>query len=1056
MSSSRRPYRLGLDLGSNSVGWFVVWLDGEGRPCGLGPGGVRIFPDGRDPQSRASNAASRRVARGMRRRRDRYLKRRERLIDQLVCFGLMPRNEAGRKKLEECDPYKLRADALDRKLPLYHVGRALFHLNQRRGFRSNRKTDSDGNEAGPIKEAVGKLEQAMEAESARTLGEFLWRRHRERQGVRVRNSGTATKVAYDHYPSRAMLKEEFNAIWAAQAHHHPEMTDGARDALRETIFHQRPLQEQPVGKCGLDPAKGLDDPDGFRLPRAHPLAQRFRILQEINNLEYGEVGRESIKLSDEQRKTLVLALSGKNKLSFDRMRALLKLPEGARFNLESDKRKELKGDETAAKLSHKDRFGKQWRAMDRARQCDVVEKLLATQNEDAMVGWLVDETGLDEAAARRVSSAALPMGHARLGRRAIGRLLPHMEAGLRYDEAAKEEYHSHSEKRSGEVVERLPYYGAWMPNAVTGSGDQRDGNQKRWGRLPNPTVHIGLGQLRRVVNGIAKEYGPPEEAVVEMTRSFKLPPSKVRELEREQAANQEKNEKRDRVIAGLGHVPNARNRLKMRLWEELDPDDPMDRCCPFTGEKISIQRLFSEEVEIEHLIPFSTSWDDGVANKVVALRYANRAKGQHAPFDAFGSSPTIDGRHYDWEVITQRAANLPKNKSWRFAPDAMQRFEKQGGFLARQLNETGWFARLAKDYVEGLTGPYKVWVVPGRLTEMIRAKWGLNSLLPDHNFTDRKNRADHRHHAIDALVAGLTDRSLLQAMATAYDDERDRITVPEPWETLREDLRTVLDAMTVSHRPDHAASDKLHEATAYGMVRYPDREGANLVYRKNLTALTRPEIGRIRDLRLREMVAAHIGAEEVKGKDLKEALESFNAAHEGRPHVKEGLRRVRILKPEKPEYLVTVRHGGRHEKSYSAGENAFVDIYETPDSRWQGEATTVFQAKRPGHRPRWRGREDAAFVMRVRKGDVIALDHEGKRQIMVVHRLEASANRFRLAAHNETGNLDKRHAESNDADPFRWLMASYNTLKDRGAERVRVDEMGRIWRISPMEAARSL
>ncbi len=793
MSKRNRPYRLGLDLGSNSIGWFVIWLGDDGKPCGLGPGGVRVFPDGRDPQSKASNAASRRVARGMRRRRDRYLKRRERLMGQLVQFGLMPDDWAARKKLEECDPYELRAAALDRPLPLHHIGRALFHLNQRRGFKSNRKTDSGDNEAGPIKEAVGRLGEAMEADGARTLGEFLWRRHRERQAVRVRNSGKAAKAAYDHYPSRRMLEREFDAIWSAQMRHHTEMTDEACDALRETIFHQRPLREQPVGKCALDPARNPDDADGFRLARAHPLAQRFRILQEINNLEYGEVGRESIKLSDEQRKTLVLALSGKNRLSFDRMRTILKLPEVARFNLESDKRKELKGDETAARLSHRNLFGKQWRNMDRSRQGGIVEQLLDTLDENAMIAWLMAETALDEKTARRISSAALPEGHVRLGRRAIGRLLPYMEAGKRYDEAAKEEYGSHSEKRTGEVLERLPYYGAWMPEAVTGSGDVRHDDQKRWGRLSNPTVHIGLGQLRRVVNAIAKEHGPPAEAVVEMTRGFKLPPGKVRELEREQATNQEKNDRRDGEIAGLGHAPNSRSRLKMRLWEELDPNDPLDRCCPFTGEKISIHRLFSEEVEIEHLIPFTASWDDSASNKVVATRYANRAKGPRTPFEAFGKSPTIQGFHYDWDAIAQRASNLPKRKSWRFAPDAMQRFEKEGGFLARQLNETGWFARLAKDYIEGLTGPYRVWVIPGRLTEMIRAKWGLNSLLPDHNFTNRKNRADHRHHAIDALVAGLTDRSLLQAMAGAYDDERDRIHVPQPWDSLRDDLGVVLD-----------------------------------------------------------------------------------------------------------------------------------------------------------------------------------------------------------------------------------------------------------------------
>ena len=166
---NHRPYRLGLDLGSNSIGWFVIWLDDGGKPCGLGPGGVRIFPDGRDPQSKASNAASRRVARGMRRRRDRYLKRRERLMDQLVGFGLMPADEAKRKKLEKCDPYRFRTDALDRELPLHHVGRALVPPEPAARFRSNRKTDSGDGESGPIKEAVGKLEQAMEAERARTL-----------------------------------------------------------------------------------------------------------------------------------------------------------------------------------------------------------------------------------------------------------------------------------------------------------------------------------------------------------------------------------------------------------------------------------------------------------------------------------------------------------------------------------------------------------------------------------------------------------------------------------------------------------------------------------------------------------------------------------------------------------------------------------------------------------------------------------------------------------------------------------------------------------------------
>ena len=102
---SSRSYRLGIDAGSNSLGWFVVWLDANGDPVGLGPGGVRIFPDGRNPKSKESNAAGRRVARGMRRRRDRYLRRRGNLMALLIKHGLMPAEDSTRKALESIDPY---------------------------------------------------------------------------------------------------------------------------------------------------------------------------------------------------------------------------------------------------------------------------------------------------------------------------------------------------------------------------------------------------------------------------------------------------------------------------------------------------------------------------------------------------------------------------------------------------------------------------------------------------------------------------------------------------------------------------------------------------------------------------------------------------------------------------------------------------------------------------------------------------------------------------------------------------------------------------------------
>jgi CRISPR-associated endonuclease Csn1 len=996
-------------------------------------------------------------------------------MDALVHHGLMPADEKERKALEALDPYELRATALDGPLPAHHVGRALFHLNQRRGFLSNRKAEKKDDDKGAIKQAATKLREAMAADSARTLGEFLWRRHQRRESVRARNVASGPKAAYDFYPMRDLLRAEFDAIWDAQAQHHPSMTSQARGEIADTIiFYQRDLKDPIVGKCALSPATAPfdKDPEGYRCPWAHPLAQRFRILQEVRNLEYRETGKAVRKLSKEEGDKVVLALLQNNKVSFDKIRTLLKLPAEARFNLESERRDHLKGDELAEKLANRNRFGKAWRSFLLDHQIIIAEKLSGEANEKELVSWLQGKCALDPAKAEALVDAPRPGGHCRLGLRAIKALLPHMEAGLGYHDAAAAAGYDHAKLPDGVLSPngRLPYYGEWLPDAVVGTADPRHDNETRFGRFPNPTVHIGLGQLRRTVNELIKQFGPPTEIAIEFTRALKHSPKEKAEIRREQQRNQAKNEERRKELERLGLPENPRNLLKMRLWEELNLRDPMDRKCPYTGEQISIEKLLSEEVDIDHVLPFSMSLDDGAANKIVCMRFANRHKRKQTPFQAFGSSPRIDGHSYRWDEIAARATNLPHNKRWRFDPDAPEKFDKMGGFIGRQLNETGWLARVAKQYLSAVTDPHQIWVVPGRLTSMIRGKWGLNALLPDHNyagvqdktedfiaatddmeFSGVKNRADHRHHAIDALVAALTDRSLLWKMANAYDDEREKIMIDPPWSSLRDDLKAVLDRMIVSYKPDHGVQGKLHEDTAYGFVKEPDKEGANLVYRKPIESLNENEIDRIRDWRLREMVREHVKAEKANGVPLSDALKKLREKADD-PHIKHGLRRVRLLKPEKPEYLVPVRdrRSGKVYKGYSAGENFCVEIFETADGTWGGKAIRRFDANQSTQKVRWRSNSpDAKFLMRVHKGDLICLNHEGQSKIMVVHRLDAAAGRFKLAPHNETGNLDRRHATDNEIDPFRWLMASYGTLKRMNATPVRVDELGRVWRIQP-------
>jgi CRISPR-associated endonuclease Csn1 len=166
-------YRLALDLGSTSIGWALIRLDKENSPCAIIRLGVRIFPDGRNPKDGTSLAVTRRAARQMRRRRDRLLKRKQRLLDALVKLNFFPQDATERKALAVLDPYVLRAKGLSEPLTAEEFARALFHINQRRGFLSNRKTDKKDNDSGALKKAISELRLKLEAEQCQTLGAWL-------------------------------------------------------------------------------------------------------------------------------------------------------------------------------------------------------------------------------------------------------------------------------------------------------------------------------------------------------------------------------------------------------------------------------------------------------------------------------------------------------------------------------------------------------------------------------------------------------------------------------------------------------------------------------------------------------------------------------------------------------------------------------------------------------------------------------------------------------------------------------------------------------------------
>lgn len=1004
-------YRLALDLGSTSLGWAMLRLASDGQPCAVIKAGSRIFSDGRNPKDGSSLAVTRREARAMRRRRDRLLKRKARMMTMLITHGFFPADQAQRKALETENPYELRALGLDAALKPEEFARALFHINQRRGFKSNRKTDKKDNDSGALKTAIGKLRQAITDEGCRTVGEWLARRDAAGQTVRARyrevrvtreDGRSRVDKSYDLYIDRAMIEREFDVLWAKQAALNPALfNETARFDLKDALLFQRSLRPVKPGRCTLLP-------DEERAPLALPSTQRARIYQELNHLRILQPGLREAELTLSQRDSLAEALEQNGRRTFTQIKRLLGLSGAVQFNFEDPKRQELKGNTTAAELSHKKCFGAAWFGFTDALQDLIVQRLISDENESELVRWLQAETGLDESHAEAVANCGLAPGYGSLSAKALARILPALKAAvITYDKAvlaAGFDHHSHiSASASGEILPALPYYGQALQRHVGfGSGVPSDSDEKRYGRIANPTVHIGLNQTRLVVNALIKRYGHPSEVIVELARDLKQSQEQRAEENKRQADNQRRNARMRADIANALGISEERVKgqdlQKMLLWEELS-FDVADRRCPYSGVQISVQMLLGPEVEVEHILPFSTTLDDSLNNKTVAMRQANRVKGNLTPWQAFGEK-VVQG--FDYEQILARAGAMPKAKRYRFAEDGHKQWLKDdAGFLPRALNDTRHLSKVAREYLS-LICPQATRVIPGRMTAMLRAKFGLNDVL---GLNGEKNRNDHRHHAVDACVIGVTDQSMLQRFAQASASTREQHlnrlveNMPLPWDSYREHVARAVGHIWVSHKPDHGHEGAMHNDTAYALLG-------------------------------NGMVGVHKTVEGVRSFEVaKLKVIEFADARAGERHG--------VLANGEPQPY----------KGYKGDSNYCIEIVRNEKGRWEGEVVTTFEAYQivknrglSGLHCRHSSNSSKPLVMRLMIDDMLRLEINGTVQIMRVASMNA-AGRLTLAAHQEANVAARdRDKESN----WSYTYKQAGSLLSARARQVSISPIGEV------------
>lgn len=461
---SQFNYRLGFDLGYTSLGWACILLDDDGRPCGVHDFGVRIFPSGRDDKSKAPTSVARRDKRGARRNRDRYLMRRQTLLNFMIRIGLQPDSESKRKKLAEREPLALRAKGAVSQLTLHELGRALFHLNQRRGFKSNRIAERSGSEdESGLKKGIRQLENILK-DSSLTLGQYLFQRLQRRQSTRLK----AEESSEDRWTSRQMVENEFFTIINQQQQYYTDvLTDEVIDRLHEIIFSQRPLKAQKAGLCTL-----MDGEKRARL--AYPQTQLFRILQEVNHLEIIKESANTPTMKQAMREKLITELSQNfSKVRKDGIYGILSWSaiekiigvKGVKFNLDNLGRKGLKADSTTRTMMAE--VPDWWQALSVAQQRQTIEAIQIAQTDEDLASRFAtfDFTTPDEVL-EKLAQLHLDDGYGRVSLKAIEHIAPHLRTGLVYSDACAAAGINHSDDYDGQVFPEgnLPFYGEVLSN----------------------------------------------------------------------------------------------------------------------------------------------------------------------------------------------------------------------------------------------------------------------------------------------------------------------------------------------------------------------------------------------------------------------------------------------------------------------------------------------------------------------------------------------------------------------------------------------------------------
>lgn len=742
-------YTLGIDIGIGSVGWAVLENDETSEPFKIEKLGVRIFDKAEQPKTGASLALPRREARSARRRLRRHKHRLERIRHLLEAEGIMSVDAITELYLHphfEKDVYRLRVDALDRILDNEELTRVLIHIAQRRGYKSNSRSESVKDEdVGKTKIAISENMRLMKEKGYRTVGEMLLKDEKfklltpdGKVTLKTRNS----QGEYLATMERNAVVSEIRLIFKRQAELGSQIiTSNLEEKYLEIFESQRSFDEGPGGNSpfggGFSVGYCTFEKDEPRAAKATYTFEYFKLLQDINHIKLQKYGGSSEALTPEQREKIISKCLKSSDVTYAKIRKELELSDEYRFNTLNYGDKSIEVQEKK-KFSEMQSFHKIRTTLNKFQK-DAIYTLSHNQLDE--IGRILMMYKSDHNRIEALENAGIPaefipsllelsfaqVGH--LSVKAMKKIIPYLEEGKTYDKACAAIYGDHRRKGSEEKKTKL-------------SIDDID-------YITNPVVRRALAQSIKVVNAIVMEYGPPESVKVELAREISKNFEERKKIQKRQEENRAKNERAKAQIEEVkGDRATGLDIVKFKLWQE------QDGICIYSGKKLQLEHLYDAGyADVDHIISYSISFDDSYTNKVLVCAEENRQKGNMIPYAYLNRDSS------SWHEFEARVQALIRDyhKRRKLLKKSLSE-EDIEGFKQRNLQDTQYISRVFYNLISNnleirpsnIKAP--VMTVNGAITSQIRNRLGINKIREDGDL----------HHAADAAVIATVTPGMIQ------------------------------------------------------------------------------------------------------------------------------------------------------------------------------------------------------------------------------------------------------------------------------------------------------